>query len=149
MKIVLIHPQIPQNTGNIARTCVTTGTKLSLIKPLGFEITDRQLKRAGLDYWKFLDFEVCDGFSSDEETENLFFFSSKATKNYSEASFSMNSVLIFGSETEGIPSVYWDKFPDRFFKIPMISGPRCLNLSSAAAIVVFEAWRQNKFKGSS
>lgn len=145
MKIVLYQPQIPQNTGNIARTCAATGSALILVKPLGFSTHSRHLKRAGLDYWDGVDIEEIDDIESLLEKKNFFFFSSKAKKMYTEAIYPADSLLIFGSETEGLPSHFREKWPDRFFTIPMVANHRSLNLASSAAIVLYEALRQNHF----
>ena len=142
MKVVLVHPEIPQNTGNIARTCAATNTGLVLVRPLGFSLSDRQMKRAGLDYWKSVSLEVVDELHLEQP---FFFFSSKAKRVYTEASYPKNSLLIFGSETSGLPAEFWEKYPDHFYRIPMVEGERCLNLSSSAAIVLYEALRQNRF----
>lgn len=145
MKIVLFQPQIPQNTGNIARTCAATNTALILVRPLGFSTSSRHLKRAGLDYWDGVHVEEIDTLDFLLKETDFCFFSSKASRDYTENQYSTNSLLIFGSETEGLPSWVKEKWPDRFFKIPMIEGHRCLNLASSAAIVLYEALRQNHF----
>ncbi len=147
MKVVLFRPEIPQNTGSIARTCAATGSELILVRPLGFSTSSRQLKRAGLDYWNLLRVEEIDDLMEYlQQTPNLFFFfSSKASLSYTEAPYEENSLLIFGSETSGIPESYWEMWPDRFYRIPMRQEARCLNLACSAAIVLYEALRQ---KGS-
>jgi len=142
MKIVLFQPEIPQNTGNIARTCAATNTKLVLVRPLGFSLSDRQMKRAGLDYWKDVELEVVDEFVGGAE---CFFFSSKATRLYTEAPYTKQSVLVFGSETAGLPVSLREQYPAQFYRIPMVGGQRCLNLASSAAIVLYEALRQTNF----
>ncbi|HEY4254910.1 MAG TPA: tRNA (cytidine(34)-2'-O)-methyltransferase [Chlamydiales bacterium] len=144
MKIILFQPEIPQNTGNVARTCAATRTDLVLVRPLGFSLSDRQMKRAGLDYWKSVSLEVVDDVSSLLQ-ESFFFFSSKAKRPYTAASYTKNSVLVFGSETKGLSSEFWEKYPEHFYTIPMAEGERCLNLSSSAAIVLYEALRQTNF----
>lgn len=145
MVIVLFQPQIPQNAGNIVRTCSVTGTSLYLIRPLGFSVHDRWLKRAGLDYWEGVDVQIYDDLPTLlEQTENNFyFFSSKATKLYTEAKYKKGDFLIFGSETSGFPPEYFQKWPDRFVKIPQVPGKRCLNLATSAGIGIYEAIRQN------
>jgi tRNA (cytidine/uridine-2'-O-)-methyltransferase len=150
MKIILFSPQIPQNTGNIARTCAATNTKLVLVRPLGFSVSDRQMKRAGLDYWDQVNLEVIDDLPGYLEKQGMpcFFFSSKAKKNYTQAQFPRNATLIFGSETEGLPQILWEQYPDSFYTIPMAPGPRCLNLASSAAVVLYEALRQTEFNFS-
>lgn len=147
MKIILFQPQIPQNTGNIARTCAATKTDLILVHPLGFSISSRQMKRAGLDYWDLVQVETIDNLEKFLQTQPapFYFFSSKAKKNYSDVQFAPNSILIFGSETDGLPLFFHEKYSDRFYKIPMAPDSRCLNLSSSAAIVLYEALRQNQF----
>ena len=148
MNIVLFQPQIPQNTGNIARTCAATGASLILVRPLGFSTKSRHLKRAGLDYWEEVQVEEIDDLGTflQDAQKPFFFFSSKAEKKYTEASFSSDSLLIFGSEMEGLPALFWGKWPERFYKIPMQSETRCLNLASSAAIVLYEALRQTHFE---
>jgi len=147
MKIVLYQPKIPQNTGNIVRTCSVTGVDLVLVEPLGFDISDKALRRAGLDYWNEVEVETISDL--DNFLENypgkFYFFSSKASKNYSEIKYKMNDLLIFGSETSGLPDHLYDLYPDKFVTMPMLPDSRCLNLSNAAAIAVYEAWRQNDF----
>ena len=149
MKIILFQPQIPQNTGNIARTCAATKTDLILVRPLGFSISSRQMKRAGLDYWDLVHVETIDDLEKflESTTHPFYFFSSKAEKIYSEAKYDENSMFIFGSETEGLPPFFHEKYSDRFYKIPMTPNSRCLNLSSSAAVVLYEALRQNLFFG--
>jgi tRNA (cytidine/uridine-2'-O-)-methyltransferase len=148
LKIVLFQPQIPQNAGNIVRTCAVTGCDLILVRPLGFKTTDRWLKRAGLDYWEGVNVTFIDDLESylSELQVPFYFFSSKASKCYTTVDFSNDDHLIFGSETAGLPSTYHEQWQDRFYKIPMKAGVRCLNLSNAAAVVTYEAWRQLKFK---
>lgn len=146
MKIVLFQPQIPQNTGNIARTCAATNTGLILVRPLGFSLTSRHMKRAGLDYWDRVNLEVVDSLEDILAQGSCFFFSSKAKRSYSKASFSNNSLLIFGSETEGLPNVLWEQYRDQFYKIPMVEEQRCLNLASSVAIALYEALRQSDFE---
>lgn len=150
MKIVLFQPQIPQNTGNIVRTCAVTGCGLILVGPLGFSVSDRWLKRSGLDYWEGVDVEILDGI---EQLEALFlktphslhFFSSKAKLSYTEHRYHSNDYLIFGSETTGLPSSFSEKWPDSFAKVPMLPAARCLNLATTTGIVVYEALRQQNF----
>ncbi len=145
MKIVLYQPQIPQNTGNIARTCAATGTGLILVRPFGFSTNNRHLKRAGLDYWDGVEVEEIDEIESLLGNPHFFFFSTKASKPFTEASYPKDSLLIFGSETDGLPSLLHEKWADRFFTIPMVPDHRSLNLASSAAIVLYEALRQNHF----
>lgn len=148
MKIVLFQPQIPQNTGNIARTCAATNTGLVLVRPLGFSLTSRHMKRAGLDYWDRVQLEVIDNIEDILSQGSCFFFSSKAKRSYTKASFPKNALLIFGSETEGLPNDLWEKYEDHFYKIPMVEEQRCLNLGSSAAIALYEALRQTDFEGT-
>lgn len=147
MKIILFQPQIPQNTGNIVRTCAVTGSSLTLIGPLGFSITDRWLKRAGLDYWEGVDVTVIDDLELllNQSSSNFTFFSSKAEKFYTDIQYDKDHLLIFGSETSGLPPSFAEKWPDHFVKLPMISGVRCLNLATSVGIATYEAWRQQNF----
>ncbi|MBO4343053.1 MAG: tRNA (uridine(34)/cytosine(34)/5-carboxymethylaminomethyluridine(34)-2'-O)-methyltransferase TrmL [Clostridia bacterium] len=147
--IVLLEPEIPQNTGNIARTCAATGASLHLIKPLGFEITDAKLKRAGLDYWHFLDvnyYENFEDFLQKTDGGEYFFFSTKAPRAYTEIRYPENCFLIFGKETAGIPEEILKKYLDRCVRIPMRENLRSLNLSNSAAIAVYEVLRQRNFE---
>ncbi len=150
MKIILYQPCIPQNTGNIVRTCAVTGCELILIPPLGFSISDRWLKRSGLDYWEDVNVTTIENLENYLENSNcaFTFFSSKASKLYTEMSYSQTDYLIFGSETSGLPDVFFQRWPERFAKIPMIEGVRCLNLATSVGIGVYEAWRQNNFNFS-
>lgn len=147
IKIILFQPMIPQNTGNIVRTCSVTGSSLTLVHPLGFSTQSRWLKRAGLDYWEGVDVEEIDHLDTYlEQTDSPFyFFSSKGKKLYTEVQYAPDSLLIFGSETSGLPARFHEKWTDRFLTIPMIEGTRCLNLATSAAIVLYEALRQNHF----
>jgi tRNA(Leu) C34 or U34 (ribose-2'-O)-methylase TrmL len=211
MKVVLFQPQIPQNTGNIVRTCAVTGNDLILVKPLGFSTSSRQLKRAGLDYWEGVKVSQIDNLETyleNLETEpvaelsapgkiddfgadasrheeaylskvddegrlaagqgfacrpkrailtgarsskagSFYFFSSHATKVYTDIDYSQDDHLIFGSETAGLPPVFWERWPEKFYTLPMKPEARCLNLSNAVSIVTFEAWRQQLFSGAS
>lgn len=145
-KVVLFNPEIPPNTGNIARLCVATDSELHLIKPLGFSLSDRHLKRAGLDYWQYLKLFVHNSFSEFLSSVNgeLYFFSSKGEKNYTEIDFKDDDYLIFGAETSGFPSFVYQHYKDRLYKIPMFGLVRCLNLSNSVAIVLYEALRRLK-----
>jgi tRNA (cytidine/uridine-2'-O-)-methyltransferase len=147
MNIVLYQPQIPQNTGNIVRTCAVTGCGLILVRPLGFRTSDRMLRRAGLDYWEGVNVTFIDNLNDylRETSAPFYFFSSKAKKIYSDATFSKESIFIFGSETSGLPQEFWEKWPENFFTIPMKQDSRCLNLSNAVSIIIYEAWRQRGF----
>lgn len=144
MKVILYQPQIPQNTGNVVRTCSVTGTGLVLVRPLGFSVSDRWLKRAGLDYWEGVDVQIIDDLEEllQKSDSSFFFFSSKATKLYTEVEYKTDSILVFGSETCGLPESYWNRWPDRFVKIPMLPEARCLNLATSVGVGVYEAIRQ-------
>lgn len=147
MKILLYQPQIPQNTGNIVRTCSATNTSLVLVRPLGFSTASRHLKRAGLDYWDGVAIEEIDDLALylKQQTCPFFFFSSKASKSYTEAPFTSDSILIFGSETTGLPHLFFEEYQDHFYTIPMNFDARCLNLANSANIVLYEALRQTHF----
>ncbi len=150
MNIVLIHPQIPQNTGNIARTCAATGTSLHLVRPLGFSTDDKSLKRAGLDYWNLLDIHYYDdleNFLAKHPSAEMRFFTTKAPRSYAGMTYSDDSFLIFGSESSGLPEELLIKYPDSCCRIPMIDESRSLNLSNSAAIAVYEALRQTDYRG--
>lgn len=147
LNIVLHEPEIPQNTGNIARTCAATGSRLHIIKPMGFEISDKHLKRAGLDYWHMLSityYENLEDFFS-KNPGNYYFCSTKAPKSYTEAEFKDNDYLFFGKETKGLPEDLLSANLDKCIRIPMASDARSLNLSNSVAIVVYEALRQTGF----
>lgn len=148
--VVLVEPEIPQNTGNIVRTCAATGCKLHLVRPLGFEVTDKHLKRAGLDYWKDADIFYYDNFDevlNKFPSSSFYFFTTKARKNYSEASYKAGDFLVFGKETRGLPEELLVKHPDGCVRIPMLNDTRSLNLSNSVAIAVYEGLRQQSFKG--
>ena len=147
MKIVLFQPQIPQNTGNIIRTCSVTNTSLILIRPLGFSISQKKLKRAGLDYFKEVDIQEEDDLEEFLRKENkpYYFFSSKGNKNYTEINYERDALLIFGSETTGLPKHYYQKYKDMLYTIPMKKNTRCLNLSNSVAIVLYEGIKQQNF----
>jgi tRNA (cytidine/uridine-2'-O-)-methyltransferase len=149
MKIILFQPQIPQNTGNLVRTCSATNTSLVLVRPLGFSTASRHLKRAGLDYWNDVEMIEIDDLPNYLQGCDVpfFFFSSKATKIYTQANYSSDSLLIFGSETTGLPASYFERWPDHFYTIPMNESARCLNLANSANIVLYEALRQTHFSG--
>jgi tRNA (cytidine/uridine-2'-O-)-methyltransferase len=148
MHIVLYNPEIPQNTGNIARTCAATGCMLHLIKPLGFSLEDRYLKRAGLDYWPMMSLRVYEGFDDLLQAypgASFRFLTTKAAEGYADVFYRADDFLVFGSETHGLPESLLQKTYDRCIRIPMIPGARSLNLSNAVAIVVYEALRQLGF----
>ncbi len=150
MEIILYQPQIPQNTGNIIRTCHVTGSSLTLVKPLGFDTSNRMLKRAGLDYFTRVQVKEIDNLETylTQTKENFYFYSSHGSTLYTKAQYKLGDKLIFGSETFGLNPAFLKKWPDRFLKIPMLPDSRCLNLSNAVAIVIYEAWKQNQFEGS-
>lgn len=150
MNIVLLEPEMPANTGNIGRTCVATGTKLHLIKPLGFEITDKMVKRAGLDYWPHLNYEVYENFEDFLEKNpdcigKLYMATTKARHIYTEVAYEPDSYLMFGKESAGIPEEILVKYEDYCMRIPMEYNIRSLNLSNSVAIVLYEALRQHQF----
>ena len=148
LNIVLVEPEIPQNTGNIARTCAATGARLHIIKPMGFTIDDKKLKRAGLDYWYLLDltyYENLDDFFEKNPDGNYFFFTTKARKTHSDAVYTDKSFLFFGKETAGLPTEFTAQHPERCVRLPMRAGQRCLNLSNAVAVGVYEVLRQHGF----
>ncbi|MCD4713780.1 MAG: tRNA (uridine(34)/cytosine(34)/5-carboxymethylaminomethyluridine(34)-2'-O)-methyltransferase TrmL [Clostridiales bacterium] len=150
INIVLYQPEIPPNTGNIARSCAITGSRLHLIKPLGFSIDDKHVKRAGLDYWAFLDLEVHESeeaFFEKYGHEKLYFATTKANKYYDEFEFEDNCFIVFGKETSGLPAHIHEKYAETRFKIPMKKDEhlRSLNLSNSVAIILYEALRQNDF----
>ncbi|MCL2866693.1 MAG: tRNA (uridine(34)/cytosine(34)/5-carboxymethylaminomethyluridine(34)-2'-O)-methyltransferase TrmL [Clostridia bacterium] len=150
MHVALITPEIPQNTGNIARTCAATGTKLHLVGPLGFILNDKRAKRAGLDYWQMADITVHDDletFLSARANDRLFYLSTKAEIGYHQVTYHEDDFLVFGCETRGLPENLLNKYYDRCIRIPMLPGARSLNLSNAVAIVLFEALRQMAFPG--
>ena len=150
INIVLHQPEIPQNTGNIARTCAATGAALHLIKPLGFEIDDKKLKRAGLDYWHLLDityYENEEEFFEKNKGEAIYYFSTKAPKKHTDIVYPERVFLMFGKETAGLPEALLAKNPDTAVRIPMLPNLRSLNLSNSAAVAVYEVLRQRNFDG--
>ena len=150
INIVLYSPEIPQNTGNISRTCAVTGARLHIIKPIGFEISDRTLKRAGLDYWDKLDvkyYENYEDFLGQNEDAELFFFSAHGKRSYADIEYPDGAFLVFGRESVGLPRELVKENVDRSVRIPMRKTLRCLNLSNSVAIAVYEVLRQNNFRG--
>ena len=150
MNIVLVNPEIPQNTGNIARTCAATGAMLHLIKPLGFSLEDKYLKRAGLDYWQMMRFRVYEDFGellAAYPNVCMHFLSTKAPRCYTETTFGEDDFLVFGCETRGLPESLLEKVYDRCIRIPMVPGARSLNLSNSVAVVLYEALRSQCFAG--
>ena len=148
--IVLVEPEIPANTGNIARTCAATGTHLHLVRPLGFDTDDKTLKRAGLDYWHAVSIHYHDSFQEVKElfADGRFFFAStRGTKRYSDFTYRDGDFFVFGKETKGLPQSVLDEHPETCMRMPMTDKVRSLNLSNSAAIVVYEALRQMDFAG--
>ncbi len=146
--IVLLEPEIPANTGNIGRTCVATGTRLHLIEPLGFSLSEKALKRAGMDYWPQLDVTTYvdyEDFLAKNPGANIFYATTKARQIYSDVSYPDGCYLMFGKESAGIPEELLKEHPDRCVRIPMMGETRSLNLSNSAAIVLYEALRQQGF----
>lgn len=148
--IVLFEPEIPPNTGNIMRLCANTGAMLHLIHPLGFDIGEKSLRRAGLDYIDQSTIHHYDNYQDyikQNGTESLYAISTKGTRHYSDCDFTKGESFIFGPETRGLPQEILDGFdPDNILRVPMIEKSRSLNLSNTASIIVYEAWRQNNFK---
>ena len=150
LNIVLLEPEIPQNTGNIARTCAATGASLHLIEPMGFTVTDAKLKRAGLDYWNKLDityYKNIEDFYDRTKGGEYFYFSTKAPRCYTDIDYPSPCYLIFGKESAGIPETILKKNLERCVRIPMRESLRSLNLSNSAAIAVYEVLRQRNFAG--
>ena len=148
--LVLYKPQIPPNTGNIMRLCTNTGFKLHLIKPLGFDLDDKSLKRAKLDYFSNTDpliFENLETYIENINKNNLVIVTKFGKNKYIDANFTNNSIIIFGSEVEGLPKKFINKYENKTFRIPMLNNSRSLNLSNAAAIMAYEAWKSLNFSG--
>ena len=148
--IVLVEPEIPGKTGNISRLCAATGCHLHLVRPLGFTIDDKTLKRAGLDYWHLLTVSYHDSFAELQQlypTGRFFCHTTKTDRFHSEAVFEPGDFLVFGKETAGLPATILDQYPDRCVRLPMIEGARSLNLSNAVAVSVYEALRQTGYGG--
>jgi tRNA (cytidine/uridine-2'-O-)-methyltransferase len=151
-RIVLVHPEIPPNTGNVIRLCANTGARLHLVKPLGFTLEDRQLKRAGLDYHEYATVRVHEDWKSCVaalDGARRFAFSRHATRRFDEVDYREGDVLVFGAETRGLPAAVVAQFPEASrLRLPMRPGNRSLNLSNAVAVVVFEAWRRCGYAGA-
>lgn len=152
LNIVLVEPEIPQNCGNIARTCAATGSRLHLVRPLGFDISEKAVRRAGLDYWHLVevtDYENLDDLFTrhPEATADLWLTTTKAPRCYQEAVFTPESWIFFGKETAGLPQAFRERFYDRCIRLPMVSQARSLNLSNTVAVCVYEALRQTGFPG--
>ena len=148
LNVVLVEPEIPQNCGNIARTCAATGCRLHLIRPLGFDISEKAVKRAGLDYWNLvevLDYENLEDFFARNKVERMWCLSTKAPRSYTEAEYRDGDSLFFGKETKGLPEPFLEAHRESCVRIPMRQEARSLNLSNAVAITVFEALRQLSF----
>ena len=148
LNIVLFEPEIPANTGNIGRTCVATGTRLHLIEPLGFSLSEKALKRAGMDYWKDLDVTTYvnwEDFCQKNPDAKIYFATTKARHVYSEVNYESDCYIMFGKESAGIPEEILKEHPDTCVRIPMLGETRSLNLSNSVAIVLYEALRQNAF----
>lgn len=145
LNIVLVEPEIPPNTGNVARLCAATGATLHLVKPLGFSIDDKQLKRAGLDYWHLLDIVIYENFSEFEEknpTGNRYLATTKGGKSYTDLSYVDGGFLLFGKETKGLAPEILARYPDTAIRLPMHPDARSLNLSNSVAVIVYEVLRQ-------
>ncbi len=150
MNIVLLEPEIALNTGNIGRTCVATNTKLHLIRPLGFELTDKKIKRAGLDYWNDLDLEIYDNYNDFLEKNNnptVYMATTKSMQTYVDVDYEKNSFIMFGKESAGIPEEILLQNKNTSIRIPMFGTHRSLNLSNSVSIVLYEALRQQNFYG--
>ena len=153
MNIVLLNPEIHVNTGNIGRTCVLTNTRLHLIKPLGFELDDKKIRRAGLDYWKNVQLFVWENLEhywkeniENNENAKIYFATTKTDQRYTDVKFNPDDYIMFGPESRGIPEEILNKYKENNITIPMLPLGRSLNLSNAVAIVLFEAFRQNNFE---
>ena len=147
---MLLEPEIPQNCGNIARTCAATGSVLHLIRPLGFDISDKAVKRAGLDYWHLVDvrdYENLEDFFTKNDVKQMWCLSTKAPKSYTQANFEDGCYLFFGKETKGLPEDFLEDHRESCIRLPMLSTARSLNLSNSVAITVYEALRQLDFPG--
>jgi tRNA (cytidine/uridine-2'-O-)-methyltransferase len=151
--VVLVAPEIPPNPGNVIRLCANSGARLHLVEPLGFDLSDKQLRRAGLDYHEYAELQVHRSFEALVERERpaadrLWCFTTRASRVYTEAAFQAGDWLVFGSETQGLAPTLRDSFlPERRLRLPMRPDNRSINLSNAVAVVVYEAWRQNGFRG--
>ena len=148
LNVVLVEPEIPQNCGNIARTCAANGCRLHLIRPLGFDISEKAVKRAGLDYWNLvevLDYENLEDFFARNKVERMWCLSTKAPRSYTEAEYRDGDYLFFGKETKGLPEPFLEAHRESCVRIPMRQEARSLNLSNAVAVTVFEALRQLSF----
>lgn len=152
LNIVLVEPEIPQNCGNIARTCAATGSRLHLVRPLGFDISEKAVKRAGLDYWNLVDVADYENLEAlfarhPEAAAQAWLTTTKAPRSYQEAAFTPDSWLFFGKETAGLPLAFRQQFRQRCIRLPMVAAARSLNLSNTVAVCVYEALRQTGFAG--
>jgi tRNA (cytidine/uridine-2'-O-)-methyltransferase len=150
LNIVLVEPEIPQNTGNVARTCAALGARLHIVKPMGFTVDDAKLKRAGLDYWWLVDityYESLQDFLQQHKNDKMYFLTTKAKKVYAHANYPDDVYLLFGKETKGLPEWLLRENYERCIRIPMISDARSLNLSNAVSIVAYDYYRQKGFIG--
>ncbi|MDE6635033.1 MAG: tRNA (cytidine(34)-2'-O)-methyltransferase [Lachnospiraceae bacterium] len=150
MNIVLLEPEIPQNTGNIGRTCVATGTKLHLIEPFGFRLDEKSVRRAGMDYWPSLEKETYISYRDFKEKHpdsDVYMATTKAKRLYTEVTYDPDCFIMFGKESAGIPEEILVRNPDKCIRIPMIGDTRSLNLSNSVAVILYEALRQNGFRG--
>ncbi len=152
MNVVLVEPEIPPNTGNVARLCAATGAKLHLIEPFGFQLDDRQLRRAGMDYWQHVEWRRWPDWptfaASLPGDARLWLIESRGNRHYAEVQYGPADYLVFGRETAGLPAALLAQYPDRWLRIPMFnSKARSLNLSNCVALVLYEALRQQGFKG--
>ena len=152
LNIVLVEPEIPPNCGNIARTCAATGSRLHLVEPLGFDVSEKAVRRAGLDYWHLVEVTVYPNLEAlfekhPEAADDLWLATTKAPKEYTQAGFTPDSWLFFGKETAGLPLAFRERYRDRCIRLPMVSTARSLNLSNSAAVLIYEALRQNGFPG--
>ena len=152
LNIVLVEPEIPMNTGNVARTCAATGSRLHLVRPLGFDISDKAVKRAGLDYWDLVDLHVYDSLADlfrQEPAPDLWLTTTKAARRYSDAPYRDGCWLFFGTATAGLPASLLERWPERCVRLPMREEARSLNLANTVAVVTYEALRQLDFPGLS
>ncbi|QXW66136.1 tRNA (cytidine(34)-2'-O)-methyltransferase [Streptobacillus moniliformis] len=149
MNIVLYQPEMPYNTGNIGRSCVITNTTLHLIKPLGFEISDKHIKRTGLDYWKYVDLKIWESFEDFMENKGsgkIYFATTKTDRKYSDVQFEEDDYIMFGPESRGLPEEILNRYKEQNITIPMLKIGRSLNLSNSAVIILYEALRQQNFE---
>ena len=152
INVALYEPEIPPNTGNIIRLCANTGARLHLVKPLGFEIDDKRMRRAGLDYHEWAEMQICENYEAliAEKFKNIYAITTKGQRSYTDVSFDPDDLVIFGPETRGLPPTVLDTLPQSHkIRIPMVAESRSLNLSNSVAVIVYEAWRQQGFGSAS